>query len=268
MHPDRLLIECGAKSLFDSVAIVSRAGEERARLPRRAAPPARADVFGRDYFAGAKHLAESDSRSVYVGRVLRSEDDGAYQVSLSAPIFDTDNHWLGLVHVSVNMKAFLDSLELADSDRRMVLLAGVREPELGDASEAKQSGVMVLFHDKLENERGVSDTGSWLKELTRLKRQAPARDPFRSLTPSLSPEDNPQAFPVRAFGNRWLAGFSPVGHTGYGVVVQTQYDATLELLQRAIQRLIGLPGAMLVLGACAVVALAWLLGRRLRVTRS
>jgi serine/threonine-protein kinase len=271
VHParaDRLLIECGAKTLFDSVSVVDRSGHERARLPARNTDAAPEEILQRDSFIGAKRLAEGGYRSVHVGRVLRSSDDGERHVSLSAPVFDADNQWRGIVNVTVELNAFLESLRLTDSGRQMAVLAGVREREPGDTEATDEQGVMVLLHGKQEDTQGTVASGPWLHELTRLKQLAAGRDPFRFSETSLALDDNPEAYPVSAFGNRWLAGFAPVGHTGYAVVVQTRYDSALEVPQRALLRLLGWSGAIFVCGASAVLLLAWMLGKRARQKRA
>jgi hypothetical protein len=263
-----LLIECGAKTLFDSVTLVDRAGVTRARLPQRSAPALPDEILRRDYFVGAQRLSLGGYRSVHVGRVLRSEDEHANrQVSLSAPVYDVDNQWLGVVNMTVDLNAFLDSLHLADSGRQIAVLAGMREREPGDAQGAHDDGVMVLLHGEQEETKGAAASGPWLKELTRLKQAAAGRDPLRFSEPGLALDDNPQAYPVSAFGKRWLAGFAPVGHTGYAVVVQTRYDAALEVPQRALLRLLGWSGAIFVCGASGVLFLAFRLGRRTRQKR-
>jgi hypothetical protein len=61
-----------------------------------------------------------------------------------------------------------------------------------------------------------------------------------------------------------LAAFAPVGDTGLGVVVQTQYeDATKEQV-RALVRLLTWSGGVFSLGALGVLVLARTLGRRTR----
>jgi hypothetical protein len=265
-HADRLMVECGARSLFDSVTVVDRAGSQQARLPHRAALAPGA-VLRSDYFTGAQRLGESGYRSVHVGRVLRGGDGGERHVSLSAPVFGTESQWLGVVSVTIDMQAFLESLHLSDSGRQMAVLAGVREREPGDPSAADEQGVMVLLHGGLGDTQALSTASAWMEELTRLKDQSAGRDPFRFSEPNHSLEDNPQVYPMSAFGKRWLAGFAPVGHTGYALVVQTKYDDALVVARRALWRLLGWSGAIFSFGACVVLALAWTLGKRMRAQR-
>ncbi|HEX6246183.1 MAG TPA: serine/threonine protein kinase, partial [Polyangiales bacterium] len=262
-HADRLLVECGAKTLFDSVAVVTRQGDERARFPRRRRSVVPEYVVERDDFVGARRLGDMGQRAVHVGRVLRSDDDGERRVALSAPVFGAENEWLGVVSTTIDMGAFLEALALPDSGRQMAVLAGVRDAEPGEAETLRAQGVMVLLHGRLGDTQGSgADAEPWLRELTRLKSRAAGRDPFRVSELNHSLEDNPRAYPITAFGSRWLAGFAPVGHTGYAVVVQTRYDAALEAPKRALIRLASTVGAIFVLGTTFVLALSWLLGKR------
>jgi hypothetical protein len=144
----------------------------------------------------------------------------------------------------------------------------VREREPADPITAQRDGVMVLLHGKLGDTQDMESARSWLNELTRLKDQAVGRDPFRFSETNHSLEDNYAAYPVTAFGNRWLAGFAPVGRTGYAVVVQTRYDVVLEEQHVALRRLLGWSGAMFLAGASAVLALAFRLGKRTRRKQS
>jgi serine/threonine-protein kinase len=267
-HADRLLVECGAKSVFDSVAIVSQKGDELARLPRRQGPPHSWRALHSDFFADVRELAGSGDRAIHVGKVIRPDDHNERYVSLSAPVFDADNRWLGLVHVMVQMTAFLESLRLLDSGNQMALLAGVEEP-LPQSAVARPAddGGMVLLHDVLGSARIGASESTWLDELN-VRRRAAGRNPFRtSEERKHSLEDNPTAHALTSFGQRWLAGFAPVGHTGYAVVVQTQYDGATEAVRRALWRLIGGSSAVLLLGASVVFALARTLQARIRARR-
>ena len=266
-HADRLLIECGANTLFDSVAVVAQDGAERARLPRREPPAAHRHLVQRDFFSGARRLGENGYRSVHVARVLRSEDHGERRVSLSAPVFGADNEWLGVVAVTVDMQAFLESLALPDNGWQMAVLAGLREAEPGDPPAATTEGVMVLLHGRLGDAQDPAATRSWLRELIEKVRDA-GRDPFRVSEPSHSLADNPNASPITAFGRRWLAGFAPVGHTGYAVVVQTRYDVVAEDTWRTLMQLVGVSGGIFVLGTLSVLALSWRLETRRRARRA
>jgi eukaryotic-like serine/threonine-protein kinase len=271
-HParaDRLLIECGAKTLFDSVALVDRSGVERARLPQRTVALPADEILARDYFIGAERLGKSGYRRVHVGRVLRSESEhGERQVPVSAPVYDADNQWLGMVNVTVDLNAFLESLHMVDSGPQIAVLAGERERESGDAPGNQREGVMVLLHGKREETMGAPASGPWLKELRRLKEKARGRDALRFSEPNLALADNPVAYPISAFGKRWLSGFAPVGYTGYALVVQTRYDSALEVPLRALLRLLGWSGGIFVCGVSTVLLLAWTLGKRTRRARA
>jgi serine/threonine-protein kinase len=260
--PDRLLAQCGANSTFDSVALVQSDGTQRARLPRRSSEPGA--FAGRDAFQGVRKLAEQQYRWIHVGRVLR-EDDGERYASLSAPVFGSDNRWLGAVCVTIKMQNLLEALRLRIDEPQLALIAGVREPEPGDPAQAREHGVMLLL-DGERRDAPNSAPDPWLKQLTRLKEQGIGDDPFRVSEPNHSLADNPS--PMSVFGKQWLAGFAPVGHTGYAVVVVTNYDSALARIKTALLRLVGWSGAILILGASFVLGAASTLRRQKRGQRS
>jgi hypothetical protein len=74
---------------------------------------------------------------------------------------------------------------------------------------------------------------------------------------------------VPGFEGRWLAGFAPVGDTGFVVIVQTRYGAAVEPNARPSRRLVS--RVSVVLGAWIVVfgVSLWLYarGQRRRATR-
>jgi hypothetical protein len=125
----------------------------------------------------------------------------------------------------------------------------------------------VLLHGRLGDAQDPAATRSWLKVL-RDKAGDAGRDPFRVSEPSHSLDDNAKASPITAFGRRWLAGFAPVGHTGYAVVVQTRYDIVTEDTWHTLMQLVGVSGGIFVLGSLSVLALSWRLQTRRRARRA
>jgi hypothetical protein len=106
-----------------------------------------------------------------------------------------------------------------------------------------------------------------LDELTKLHAASRDIDPLRPYGPEQTLADDNHTDPVPGFEGRWLAGFAPVGHTGYAVIVQTRYEAPLELPRRALFSMLGWCGAALGLGAALVFVAARLLGSAARGRR-
>lgn len=263
LNTDRLLIECGASALYDSITLLDRAGVLLARFPRSRVEIPGGALSSRDYFAGARRLAERGYRSVHVARVHRSPETGQLAVALAAPVFDDENGWLGVVSAHVDMNAFLESLRLRDDGKQLAVLAGVRDREPDEAGAAPQDA-MILLHEELESARSAPFVDRWLMALSRFKGQAHlfGGDPFHFPEPERALEDDYRTDP--GAGERWLAGFAPVGDTGYAVIVQTRYEAALEVPQRAFMSVLGGSARVLALGTGLVLLVALLLRTRLR----
>src|SRR5439155_16117851 len=74
----------------------------------------------------------------------------------------------------------------------------------------------------------------------------------------------PERDPVPGFEGRWLAGFAPVGDTGFVVIVQTRYDAALKPNTRLLRRLAGRGSAVILVWLAACGAFLWGSVRRRR----
>lgn len=263
LNTERLLIECGAGVLFDSVTLLDRNGVLFARSPRSGVEMPGRGLAAHDYFAGAERLGKTGYRSVHVAHVHRSADTGKLVVALAAPVFDDENGWLGVVSAHIDMNAFLESLRLRDDGRQWAVLAGVRDREPGEAGSSPQDA-MILLDEKLGSGPSGRIADRWLMALSRFKGQAHGfgRDQFHFPEPDRALEDDYHTDPRT--GERWLAGFAPVGDTGYAVIVQTRYEAALEVPQRAFLSVIGGSACALALGTVLVLTIALLLRTRLR----
>jgi hypothetical protein len=81
----------------------------------------------------------------------------------------------------------------------------------------------------------------------------------------LDPEpitDDAHRDPVPGFGGRWLAGFAPVGDTGFVVIVQTRYNVAVEPNARLSRRLASRTGVVLLAWIALSAAGVWLYLRR------
>jgi hypothetical protein len=263
LNTDRLLIECGAGALYDSITLLDRDGMLLARFPRSQVEIPGRDLSSRDYFAGTKRLGSGGYRSVHVARVHRSRQTGQLAVALATPVFDDENRWIGVVSAHVDMNAFLESLRLRDDGRQLAVLAGVRDREPDEAGTSPQDA-MILLHEKLASGPSVPIVDRWLMALSRFKGQAHlfGGDPFHFPEPDRALEDDYRTDP--GAGERWLAGFAPVGDTGYAVIVQTRYEAALEVPQRAFVSVLGGSALVLAFGTALVLLVALLLRTRLR----
>ena len=189
----------------------------------------------RDYFQGAKRQAGAGAAgSSHVSKVYRGTTDSLYKFAISAPVLDGEGKFQGVIAASVTTNATMGLVALHDVQREVALVAP-RDPD------ARQSGFddtlgdyIVLFHPAYRY--GVEPVAfpntSKLGPQLGLVRSEALRlvgpDPF------LAPEDDYRdavAAVDQNYAGRWIAGFAPVGNTGFIVVVQQRFEDAVSLDQ-------------------------------------
>jgi eukaryotic-like serine/threonine-protein kinase len=257
-----LLRECGATTVFETVNFVDRQGVAFARAPEPLREYLGKNFGFRDYFAGAKRLGERGQRGVYAGRAYWSEADDKFKISLSAPVLDSDDRWLGVISVTIFTDVSLGSLRSRESGRQMAVLAGLRDRNRGET--ALPADYMVLVHDKLDQGRSIALSSSRLGELMRTADPSNEWGQFRAYGPERTLTDDQHADPVPGFEGPWLAGFAPVGNTPHAVIVQTRSATAVEVPERAILRVLGWCALVLTFGGAVVFVITRLLNARQR----
>jgi len=184
----------------------------------------------RDDFQGAWQLHREGRRASYVSRALRSEADNPYRLAISAPIYDAEDEWGGVIVGMMATGSTLGALGVNDihAQRRTAVLVALRDRVRGDAPRLNE--YIVLLHDGMYR----SDTQPLGQETTRLLEEARARlrkapgAQLRTLEPwppvFLADEHED---PLARDAGPWSAAFAPVGHTGMVVIVQTRSEAAL-----------------------------------------
>jgi serine/threonine-protein kinase len=136
----------------------------------------------RDYYLGAKKLANERRRSVYVSTAYRSESDGAFQVGLSVPVYNATGRWIAVLTASLTTNSVLGAVPLDDpaDDRLTVAIISPRGRERTDGDD--EHDPIFLVHRRLgpgEALAASTDTGPDTGALMRL---APVRGtPFSVL---------------------------------------------------------------------------------------
>ncbi len=186
------------------------------------------DYAFRDYFIGARQLAELEARTTYVSKVFRSENDGNYKFALSTPIYDKRGEPIGVLVAAVAAAAHLGSLVIDDPDSTAALV-GPRDSERGEAPEAAH---VVLLHPEYEYGEGDLLTSAEVDWLDRASRGPERIDDPLGLPPPTRMTASDDYYDSAAddhpvFRGRQIAGFAPVGNTGFVVVVQTPYAELL-----------------------------------------
>ena len=208
------------------ISVMARDGRLLGRWPDRANHMGRRYDF-RDYFRGARDLAEHGLSGAYLGPAYLAEPDGQFAFALAAPVFDGAGNWLGVLVGSLNVDSTIGQVRMTDSAEsgRMIALLAPRGRDRDTPTGPRVQDFYFIVHPLLPSGHGVP-----LKEPGRaaLERAfgvaAPAGEQFSlRWTPPLLLTDYRD--PLLESGQSSLAAFAPVGRTGYIVVVQTSKDA-------------------------------------------
>jgi len=154
---------------------------------------------------------------------------------------------------------------LDDPGREVVLIA----PKDADSAEfdgGSQPGqYVVLFHPAYR--RGVAaveftDPDQITPNLERAHDKE--LEPPETLLPAQDDYIDPVQFLLKEYGGRWIAGFAPVGHTGFAVIVQQRFEEALELDPSVSRNLLvgSALASCLALAIVAIVLWRWAPSRR------
>jgi hypothetical protein len=211
---------------FDTWYILNQSG----RLTAQAGKVDAAHIIGRDYswrdyFKGPEKLAKSGLHSTYVSRVIKSELDGNHKFAISIPIYGSAGALIGVLVGAVATSAKLGSLAFDDREN-IRALAGPRDIEY---KQAAPSPYMILLHPDYTYGEADPLTNAHVQALETASRGAlrlerPLQLPDPSLVTSSDDYRDPAAERHPWYEGRWIAGFAPVGNTGFVVIVQTPYD--------------------------------------------
>ena len=228
---------CSARpSPFTSCFILNRDGVMVARV-RPDQPPIddlTEDSFSwREYFQGAKaHNGRRGTRSVHISRVYRGKSDNLYKFAITAPIWNNQEKFLGVIATSVTTDATVGLVHVTDPNRVWALIApkDIDSPELDPRSVLGK--YVILFHPAYRHGIPAVEFPEGSMIAARVK-QDHAREldlPDSSLI--LSPNGNyrdPVASVDEDYEGRWIAGFAPVGNTGFVVIVQKRFEDVVGL---------------------------------------
>jgi len=248
------------QTLFESFTLLDRAGIVVSNVSESSTGVRNVgrSYAWRNYFVGARRLGEAGLRAGYISRVIRSEDDDRHKFGISAPIYDA-NGWEGVLMATVGTDFALKQrrLDSASEDGPMAVI--VAPQDRSRTSTEGEGEYVVILHEGLAHGAGVVIHSPRLREL----RTPPAgREQLRWIDPEPITDDAHHD-PVPGYEGRWLAGFAPVGGTGFVVIVQTRYDAAVAPNARLSRRLASRTGIALLAWLALCAAGVWLYRRRL-----
>jgi serine/threonine-protein kinase len=252
-------------SPFNNWLLLNSQGTVLARWPK----PSKIiywDFSWRDYFKGARQLAREGRHGTYVSRAFQSHEDEDYRFAISAPVYDAQRQWIGVI------------VGMAKTGRSLGALS------LGGESDSRGDVVLMAPQDSGHEEGGAPPEGRYLIVLHRqlLPGQTQPVQPgterdLDALSDRLRPPDSEQlripepwhtAFsedhqdPLAEDEKPWLAGYAPVGYTGFTVAVKTLPEAVSASDKVLIDRLLMWGGIPFVLGEVLLFLLLRAAGRK------
>jgi len=201
--------------------ILDASGMMVARTPR--GPIIGSNFRERDYFQGTlRHAGQAGL--VHVSSVFRSVADNRYKFDICVPVLDADARVLGVIGASVTTDSTMGMPHLHDERRKAVLVApwdANRRPN-DPARGGAPPEYLILLHpaytrgqDAVEFNRAKLPV-SWPRRCEKeLSEEEVGRVPHERADYS-----DPFGKKNGAYQGRWLAGFAPVGNTGFIVIVQ------------------------------------------------
>ena len=224
------------------------------------------DFSWRNHFQGAKARAvKGPGGTVHVSRVYRGYSDNIYKFAISAPILDRQNNFLGTIATSVTTDASLGPVFLHDDRRKVALIAPT---DINSPEELRIEKYVVLYHPGYR--KGIDPVEFPYIDKIRIKPDLLNDQQFQLSDPKpLIFHDDNYADPVASVANeyvgRWIAGFAPVGNTGFVVVVQQRFEDAVSLESSTLWNL-ALWSALASLVAVAILVMVlrrWAKSRRL-----
>lgn len=234
---------------FDSIAVFDVEGKILARHPQPAPGYIGRQYKFRKYYECVSALAAKRARTVAAGiapplepevcisPAYRGENSGGIEFTLAAPVHETSGDWLGFVIMNKHARHTLDEIEIGDTyhSGQTTALFGQRDRDRDSPPEnpAQPRALTAVVHPELF---GVEEHALEPELSRRLREQfgdegAPGMQ-LRSMR--VRPyEDGRYVDPVT--GDQRLAGFAPVGATGFVVAVSTPRDRALGTSQRHVE---------------------------------
>jgi len=249
---------------FATCYIINRDGIMVAHAPR-ADHMIGGDFSWRDHFQGAKaRAANGGSGSVHIARVYRGRSDDTYKFAISAPILNRQGNFLGTIATSVTTDASLGPVFLHDDARKVALIAPT---DINSPEERRVDRYVIIYHPGYR--KGMDPV-----EFPYINKIGMKLDPADNHQSQLSDsklrtfQDDQYIDPVssvaREYRGRWIAGFAPVGNTGFGVVVQQRFEDAVSLGSSTLWNL-ALWSVLTSLVAVAILVIAlwrWATSRR------
>jgi serine/threonine-protein kinase len=222
---------------FDGIYLENSEAQVLAQWPSPAQNVFERRYTFRDYFQGARRLAQSGAGGVYVARAFRSESHGRMEFAISTPVLDSDGGQIGMLAASFHAREAFGAVRMhvgADGDKASAdaqhITTALLGPRGGDRSDGPDgptpSRFTFLVHPGLAH--GAEHTLETPSPRRLNDAFGPPASPGEQLTMEYVRPLEVGDFrdPIPGFEGRWLAAFAPVGRTGFVVLVETRRPDT------------------------------------------
>jgi hypothetical protein len=197
---------------------------------------------------------------IHVSKIYRSRIDDRFKFAISAPVWRRDGSFAGVIHTAVTTDAAMGGVIIEDARRKVALIAprDIEDPEWDSSRQPAPGKAVIVFHPGYQ--RGTEavqfpDESPIIAEMA----QAHANELDDSMRPIPAVEDyeDPVASVLGEYTARWIAGFAPVGNTGFVILVQQRYDEALALDPSTSTRLIAGSTLVVILTTAILLIVLW-----------
>jgi hypothetical protein len=213
---------------FDGVFVMTGDARILAQWPAAAPYVYERSYTFRDYFRGARRLAETRTPGAYIARGFRSESHDKLQFAISTPVLDAHGTQIGLVVGTLSAKSAFGDVRMEESPQSGRIFTALIGPRGNDRARgpdaAAPSDFSFLVHPGMAS--GVEYTvrapaPSVLRQRFGLS-AGPGQQLSLQYAQALQLVDYRD--PIPGFDGEWLAAIAPVGRTGFFVLVATRKE--------------------------------------------
>lgn len=235
------------RSGFDSVGVFSSEGKILARYPAAQPGVLGRDFAFREYYRCVRELAGKRAQAwataasreepeVCISPAYRGEVSRGIEFTLTAPVHDADGKWLGFVAMNRHAQPTLGEVEITDIYRsgQTTALFGQRGRDRDAPAKSINLLTAVAHPDLFNSEEHAIDSDLSQRLRERFGEVGAPGQQLRSVR--VRPFEAADYIDPITHDHR-LAGFAPVGSTGFVVAVSTPREQALGASQRHVETL-------------------------------
>jgi hypothetical protein len=211
---------------FDGLFVMTADARILAQWPAAAPYVYECRYAFRDYFRGARRLAETRTPGAYVARAFRSESHGTFEFAISTPVLDAGGTMIGLVVGTLKAKSAFGAVRMEEAPQSGRIITALIGPRGNDRDRGPDSPVpsdfSFLVHPGMD--KGAEYAVRPPDPAVLRQRFGPSAPPGQQLSLQYARALQLADYrdPIPGFDGAWLAAIAPVGKTGLFVLVATR----------------------------------------------